>query len=173
MPKVKLTKSVVDSIPRPESGQVDYWDTELKGFGLTVGAKTKTYFVWRRVNGKLRKTVIGRHNEVPIQKAREHAAELLVEMRKGINPNDKKRVPFEHTITLRKAYDEYVKVRAIKPRTVVNDISLLNCHLYDWMDKPIADISKDMVSKRHRDLRDKKGNHTANNVFRMLNRVYN
>lgn len=173
MPKVKLTKSVVDSIPRPESGQVDYWDTELKGFGLTVGAKSKTYFVWRRVNGKLRKTVIGRHNEIPIQKAREQAAELLVEMRKGINPNDKKKVPFERTITLRKAYDEYVKIRTPKETTVVNDKSLLRTHLSDWLDNPLADITKDMVSKRHRELRDKKGNHTANNVFRMFNRVYN
>ena len=173
MPKTKLTKREVDNIPMSDSGQVNYWDTELKGFGLTVGAKTKTYFVWRRVNGKLRKTVIGRHNEIPIQKAREQAAELLVEMRKGINPNDKKKVPFERTITLRKAYEEFVKIRTPKQTTVINDKSLLKTHLSDWLDKPIADITKDMVSKRHRELRDKKSNHTANNVFRLLSRIYN
>ena len=32
MPTIKFTKSVIDKIPLPESGQVFYRDTELLGF---------------------------------------------------------------------------------------------------------------------------------------------
>jgi len=34
MPKVKLTKSRIDSIKFTDKGQVIYWDTDTKGLGL-------------------------------------------------------------------------------------------------------------------------------------------
>lgn len=40
----KLTKSLIDSIPYPDSGQMFYRDSELKGFGLRVGTGSKVYF---------------------------------------------------------------------------------------------------------------------------------
>ena len=36
MPKLQLTKRNIDKIPSPASGQIDYFDTELKGFALRV-----------------------------------------------------------------------------------------------------------------------------------------
>jgi len=173
MPKLKLTKTTVDSLPYSQHGQVDYWDTELKGFGVTVGAKAKTYFVLRRVNGKRVRTTIDRHNIIPLAKARDKAAELLVEMKQGVNPNLKKKIPFEHSITLQNAFDEYVKTRKPKPTTLKCDKSLLACHLSSWLSKPIVEITKDMVSKRHHELCNTAGDHTANNVFRLFRRIYN
>ncbi|MEI6207121.1 MAG: tyrosine-type recombinase/integrase [Desulfuromonadales bacterium] len=43
MPKVKFTKSKIDSIKYSDSGQVIYWDTDTPGLGLVVGSKTKTF----------------------------------------------------------------------------------------------------------------------------------
>jgi hypothetical protein len=57
MPKLKLTKANIDKITPPEKGQVDYFDTDDKGFALRVscdymdkktGKKmkgTRTFFV--------------------------------------------------------------------------------------------------------------------------------
>lgn len=46
MPAIKMTKREVDAIPYAEyDKQQFYWDTELKGFGLRVGHKTKTFIV--------------------------------------------------------------------------------------------------------------------------------
>lgn len=174
MAKLKLTKCAVDNIPFSQSGQIDYWDTELKGFGITVGKTTKTYFAMRRVNGKRVRTTIDRHNAIPLKKARDRAAEILVEMKQGVNPNLQKKVGQQRGMTLQRAFDEYVRTRKPKESTLKNDISLLNCHLSDWLNKPIADITRDMVVKRHQKLLDSNvGSNASNNVFRMFRRVYN
>lgn len=47
----KLTKSLIDSIPYPETGQVFYRDAELKGFGLRVGTGSKVYVAEGKVDG--------------------------------------------------------------------------------------------------------------------------
>ncbi len=175
MPKIKLSKSVVDNLAPPPQGtpQLDYWDTDLKGFGVTVGARAKTYCVMRRVNGRNIRVSIDRHNVITFKDAKDRAAQLLVEMKQGINPNLKKRVATERNITLKEAYEKYAETRSIKASTKSKDLSLLNCHLSSWLNKPIADVTKDMVSKRHGDLSKTAGDHTANNVFRMFRRVYN
>ena len=42
MPNLRLTRRSVDNIPHPERGQAIYRDTMLPGFGVRVGAKSKT-----------------------------------------------------------------------------------------------------------------------------------
>ena len=43
MPNLRLTRRSVDDILYPEHGQAIYRDTMLPGFGVRVGAKSKTY----------------------------------------------------------------------------------------------------------------------------------
>ncbi|MGD0275185.1 MAG: tyrosine-type recombinase/integrase [Syntrophales bacterium] len=173
MPNIKITKSAVDKIQFTQSGQVDYWDTELKGFGINVGTKTKTYFVLRRVKGQRIRVKIDRYNVISPTEARDRAKKLLIKMADGINPNSEKSKERERGITLSKAYDDYVNIRKPKRHTMRVDRSLLKCHLSKWIDKPITEITKDMVGARHRELREKVGDHTANNVFRLFRRIYN
>ncbi|MBK8162003.1 MAG: DUF4102 domain-containing protein [Gammaproteobacteria bacterium] len=47
---VKLTKSVVDKLAPPTTGQVFYRDTELKGFGLRITENgTKSFILEKRI----------------------------------------------------------------------------------------------------------------------------
>ncbi|MCK9228559.1 MAG: hypothetical protein M0P30_12350, partial [Syntrophorhabdaceae bacterium] len=65
MKKIKISKSTVDRLVFAERGkQVDYFDTELKGFGCRISASAKTYFVLKRVNGKLTRVTVGRHGVI-------------------------------------------------------------------------------------------------------------
>jgi len=172
MPELKLTKSTVDALPYRQSGQECYWDTELKGFGLVVGKASKTFVVLRRVNGRRVKVSIDRHGVITLKQARDRAAELLVEMRQGVNPNAERKAKQQRVVTLQEAFDEYVKTRSPKAKTLRNDKSLLACHLSSWLNKPLDTITAEMVSKRHLELREKSG-HSANNVFRLFRRIYN
>lgn len=45
MPRLHLTKRNIDTTPFPPKGQVDYFDTGLKGLALRVGRDVKTFFV--------------------------------------------------------------------------------------------------------------------------------
>src|SRR5262249_6084266 len=59
MPTQKLTDKTLKGLKAPASGQVDYWDELLPGFGVRVGTSgRKSFFVWTRINGKPRRITI-------------------------------------------------------------------------------------------------------------------
>jgi hypothetical protein len=45
-------------IVKPLSGQVDYLDTELSGFGVRATKAVLTFFVYKRIRGKQNKTFV-------------------------------------------------------------------------------------------------------------------
>ena len=87
MPKATLTtKTAVDGIAHPETGQLVYWDTELTGFGVLAGARQKTFVLERRINGKSRRVTLGRVGQITLQKARQDAEQLIGEMSRRHRP---------------------------------------------------------------------------------------
>jgi hypothetical protein len=50
--KVALTDMAIQAMKAPEQGQSRFFDTTLRGFGILVGKKTKTFIL---VTGKQRK----------------------------------------------------------------------------------------------------------------------
>lgn len=86
--KIALTEKRLKDLQPVPGKQLEVWDTALAHFGVRVSpGGTKTFTVVRRVLGKVVRVMIGRSPEVPLIKAREEAEELLIKMRKGINPN--------------------------------------------------------------------------------------
>jgi hypothetical protein len=114
MPTIKITKAAVDKMPIPDKNrQVDYFDTELKGFGVRASITGKMYFVMKRVNGRKVRVTIGRHGEFTPDKARNTAADLMTEMRAGENPNEKKRAAKERGIALKEVLGDYLSKRKL------------------------------------------------------------
>ena len=84
----------------PKSGQIELWDTVKPGFGLRIAEKgARTYFVMRRINGRLVRRTIGRHppldvpRDAPLREgeywpadARAKAEAFLTDMARGIDP---------------------------------------------------------------------------------------
>lgn len=172
--KIKLTKIAVDKLPYSEKGkQVDYYDTELPAFGVRVSATSKVYFVRKRINGKMTRVNLGRHGVVTADDARNDAKDAFTDLRKGVDINREKAKSMERGITLEKVYEDYQTARpAMKDRTKSVDTSLLNCHLSDWLKKPICDITDDMVKRRHLKVAKDSGVNTANNAMRLFRRLH-
>lgn len=83
----KLTKTSIESIPLPESGDTIVRDTELRGFGVRITSKgTKSYFVERMVNGRNARSVVGRVGGISVSEARAQAQATLAGMSRGIDP---------------------------------------------------------------------------------------
>ena len=94
----KITKRSVDAIVKPAdaSGRAYLWDTKLKGFGVMVTHKdVRSYLVQYRIGGrgsKTRRETIGQHgNPWTAELASDRAAELLEQVRRGIDPFEAKR----------------------------------------------------------------------------------
>jgi integrase len=170
----KLTKSVIDSLPIPNNGRITYWDTELKGFCIRVSRTAKTYYAKKRVMGKPRWVKIGEHGLLTPDEARKEALNILSDLNKGVDVNKQKAQDRIRGITLKEAIDEYFtskpQLREGSKRTYE---CLLNEWLPDWMDKPIEEINKNTVAKRHLKIASERSEVSANNVMRTFRAIYN
>lgn len=151
MATLKLTKSVVESLPFTTSGQTFYRDSDLKGFGLRVGSSLKVYIVESKVNGKTVRVTIGRHGVFTSEQARNEARQKLGMIAKGINPLDDAKTKRAQSVTLKEVLEEFLKARkSLKPITVADYKRTVNVYFLDWSNKPITSITKDMIEERHR-----------------------
>ncbi len=175
MNKIRLIKSEIDKLPKPKEGErAEYFDKKLPGFGLRVTKKKKVYFVLGRVKGKLVRYTIGKHGLITPDNARDIAMEKLVEMSNGINPNRKKAQDRVRGITLKLAMDEYFVSRpALRDSTKKGYKCIIGKWLPDWMDKPLDEINKSDVAKRHLRIAKDRSTVMANNVMRTFRIFYN
>lgn len=174
MPKVKLTKSVIDAISFTEKGQRVFFDLQMTGFALVVGKTAKTYVAQRQIGPKTVRVTIGHHGIFTTDQARAKAQQLLAMMAAGDNPNQKRRERLAQGVSLKTAFEEYLRARSkLKPFTVATYNRVMDVYLADWKTKALRDLSPDMVATRHRQLGSKHGEPTANNAMRVLRAIYN
>ena len=86
MPRVKLTKSVIDALPTPSKETV-HWDTGCSGFGVKITPKGRKIFVvlYRTAGGgsRLRKYTIGPYGRVTLNQARVTAQKVFAAKLEG------------------------------------------------------------------------------------------
>lgn len=169
----KLTKSLIDSIPYPEIGQIFYRDAELKGFGLRVGTGSKVYIAEGKVDGRTVRVTIGRHGVFTAEQARQEARAILGQIAKGINPNDAAKAKRAKSVSLEAVYQDYRKARkSLKPITLRDYDRILNTYLSDWKSKPLSQISKDMIERKHREIGERSPAQ-ANLTMRFVRALFN
>ena len=141
--RINLTKSVIDKLPyaqRNNKGTVKqqlYWDAKLPGFGLLVGLTTKTFIAQRDLSGRSKRVKIDKLGIITPDQARNQAQQLLAEMGRGINPNERKRKERAQHVTLREVLESYKATRkTLSEKTRKEYTRLLERYLADWLDKP-------------------------------------
>ena len=79
----KLTKSVLDALPRPDKTKYCF-DDDLKGFGVRLNRDvSKTFVIQAQFNGKQVRHNIGKYPPMPPTVARKRATELLYHLQLG------------------------------------------------------------------------------------------
>jgi integrase len=155
MPKLKLTKSGVEKLPYyisstgSSKNQELYWDTELAGFGLRVTGSSKTYIVEKRVNGRTVRSRIGRHNQIPTEKARKMAQSLILDMSNGKDINAIKRASDGESMTLADAFKDFIEMRDLKDKTIHDYGLSMNKAFKGWRRKRLIDINRNMVKNKY------------------------
>lgn len=136
----------------PRRGQVFYRDSALCGFALRVTAGSMSYIVECRVNGTNRRITIGPHGPLTPEAVRKEAQKLLAQMKTGRDPKVEEANCKLAKITIAEVLEDYLASRPLRENTVRNFRQILTRCTGDWLDKPIAGISKEMVVARHREL---------------------
>lgn len=203
--KVKLTEALVRRVEHPAQGKRLYLDTQRTGFGMSVSAKTKSWIVIRRVpgHGQVRMR-FGQWPELNVGDARRHAEGYLAKMTMGHNPMAERRearaqekIAKARGITLGEAAELTVATLSSKRRSERTKAIFgrpLQMYLPDWMNKPLLDITRADVRKRHQQLANEvargkfigngkrangrkrnpdSGRATADSVFRAVRQCFN
>lgn len=169
----KITeKSLAKMIaPDPSGRQTLHWDSDLKGFAVLCSgvSTTRTFVVQKdRPNGKSRRLTVAKVNELPLLEARDRAADLLDQLRRGIDPKLKVENP-----TLKWALENYLAARKTLRPASIRAYRQIEKKLADWLDKPVRDITAAMVEARHRALAAETGEFTANAIMRAFRIMWN
>jgi integrase len=94
MPKIHLTKSVIDELT-PSSSELVYWDDSVPGFGLKVTPHGRKVFIvlYRTKDSlrRLRKYTIGSYGQTTLAIARIVAQRVLADRNEGKDPARDKR----------------------------------------------------------------------------------
>jgi integrase len=95
--KRHLTNASVESIKPPKSGSVEYFDLGYPGLALRVGhGGAKSFEIFYRTKGKLRRESLGRWPEVSLATARDHWRKTRESIARGEAPQrETKTVPNE------------------------------------------------------------------------------
>src|ERR1039458_7221682 len=92
MPTKKLTDLFVERAPAPAHGRTEYFDAGFPGLALRVtDSGRKTWSLFYRFHGRLRRFTIGRYPAIKPAQARREATNALERVRQGIDPAEEKR----------------------------------------------------------------------------------
>ncbi len=76
--------------------------------------------------------------------------------------------------TLEQAFTDFLHARkALKPRTIDGYKKIMAAAFADWHEKPLFEISTEIVAKRHQELSEDRGTAYANRAMRFLRTLYN
>ena len=120
---------------------------------------------------------VGAVNEISLEVARERAANTLDDIRRGIDPKEKKAVD----ATLRSTLEAYLAARKdLRPASIKAYRIGVEKYLEAWLDWPLRDITSEMVEARHSEIAAEigkgeryKGTTTANAAMRALRAIWN
>ena len=149
MPTLRLTKRAIEALPFATTGQTLYRDTELTGFGLRVGKRSKVYFVESQVRCRTVRTSLGRADVFSPEAARKKALLVLGAMAEGRHPSDDREAGLAERITMGQAFAEFLFAKPhLSPRTVQGYSRTCEIYLRDWKGRPLSVINREMILQR-------------------------
>lgn len=173
---IKLTKAVIDNLIAPTNkGQIFYRDKELKGFAVRITHKgVKSFIIEKRIDGNPipKRITLGRYGVLTPEQARREAQKILGKIATGIDPITEKKERLANSVTLGEAFLDYLRSRELKPGTIKDYKRVMQEAFSDWQNKPLRNITTDIIAERHSEL-GQKSKARANNAMRVLRAIFN
>jgi integrase len=168
----KITKKLVDSIQRPESGQVFLRDSELAGFGIRITPTRKTFILEKRMGGRPRRITLGPYPGLSVEDARDLAKEKIGDISKGKDPAqeivDGRREP-----TLEDLVKIYEERHLPEKKSATNDSNQIKAYLTPWMSRRLSSIRRKDVASLHAKVGKESGRYAANRLISLLRKMFN
>ncbi len=170
----RLTKRLIDQTISKEE-EYFVWDDEVAGFGLRVFATgRKSYVIQYRQGGRTRRMTIAKQGVMTPDEARKRARELLVEVAKGGNPSEERRV-YAQAPTLGALCDRFLAehvVHRCKPTTQREYQRSVDIFIKPVLgNHKVQDITRQDIARLHHAHKDIP--YQANRTLGVLSKLFN
>ena len=173
--KINFTKKALEDLTLPSHGKRNfYYDIKTRGLAISVTSKgTKTFVVYRKVDGKPERVTLGVFPDLSIENARNLASEVNSKIAQGKNPNAEKR-NIKEDLDLAQLFEQYMeRYSKIHKKSWQGDLNLYNYYLTNWKEKKIALIKKTDIESLHASIGAAYGKYAANRTFALLHTMFN
>ncbi len=170
--QLKFTKQEIATLPLPEKGSIVYHDTVVKGLVLFVYTNSKTFHIYKFVDGKPIKPKLGNFPDMTVEQARKEALQMLGTIAKG-DPVVSKRVSKPKGLDLGELVDHYINEYAQHHCTTWEEMRKNLRRCFDlWLSTPAASITRVDVQQHMNLLGKERGHHAANRAYDDLRAVF-
>lgn len=171
---LRITKSKVDGLEAPLSGQAFIRDTELKGFAVRITVNgTRSFIIEKRIGGRLRRFTLAKYPELTVEQARKEAQIQLGKIATGLDPIAERNATRKDRVTLTRAFADFkIARRGLSPKTLSLYQWAHDSCLKDFQHRSLVEVTKDQVLKKHNELGEERGRNTANFAMRYLSSMY-
>jgi len=173
--KLNFNKTNILNLSLPEKGKIAYYyDAQVSGLGIMLfPSGTKTFFVYKRVNGRPDKIKLGRFPQMAVEQARKAAYSIINEIDKGIDPKlEKSKIAKEMLFS--ELFQEFMEKHSkLHKKSWRFDEDKYRLHLSHFAKRRIGAISKTDIIHLHSSLAKTSGLYSANRVLGMLATMFN
>ncbi|MCX7102766.1 MAG: integrase arm-type DNA-binding domain-containing protein [Methylobacter sp.] len=152
---INFTQDRIRELPSPKTGRIDYYDAGCPKLTCRVSSTgNKSFVVLKKTtDGKTQRVTLGRFPDMPVSDARKKAQAALVNFANGINPTAEKKKQRFRNITLQDLFDRYLADKTeLREASIKDYTKIMNSPFgfADWLNKPINEITRDMVLARRK-----------------------
>ncbi len=173
--KVNLTATICRDTQPPTSGRLHVYDLKTPGLVLVVTpAGTKSFVLYRRVDGKPTRILLGHFPATTLDQARDVAKLRGAQIFQGIDPNEQKRAR-RRDLTLSDVFDRFLERTKTRgsTSTATTHKSRWDTCLVIWNGRTLSSISREDIAILHSTIGKERGKTTANRAIQLLRAVYN
>lgn len=176
---LNFTEKALNALPIPEPGITDviYHDTGCSALCLRVSnVGTKTFFMYKKYNGRPMKITIGRLGDVKLYEARQQVEDMRHMVAHGQQPTNKRQMNLRD-ITLKDFFEVHYRPRYSdvfkKENSRLSDQRIFKNSLAGLANKKLLSITRYDVELLHKSLKQDIGLHTANRMLALIRHMYN
>ncbi len=174
--KINFTIANIDKLFLPEKGTQTYYDTKERGLSLIVSyGGSKTFYLYKKVDGRPERIKIGRFPDVKIEQARKKATEFKTQINRGKNPNKEKH-DLQQDITIQEAFNQFMERHSNKhnkPRTIRENLGVYERYIKHWQKRPLKTLSRNEIEKLQTKIGNEKGLYAGNSFLKLIRLLYN
>jgi integrase len=169
MPDFAFTQKRLADLKPPETGRYRARDTRQPGLVVVVtAAGSKTFYVYRKVDGRPLEVRLGTVQEMSLDAARTAAQDALAALHKGVDPRAEKRAR-RREATLADLWEQYLTLHAkMKKRTWRDDERQYQKYLAPLHNRRLSEITDTVVAKWHATVAKEHGPIQANRCKALL-----